>query len=86
MIHRYELTDKQFAEIENLLPAHGKRGGRWNDHRTTLNGIFWWLYTEAQYSLVEHHCGGGRRFSERWWHGVFARYAARSTILVEHGN
>lgn len=30
MIRRFELTDKQFALIEDLLPARGKRGGRWN--------------------------------------------------------
>lgn len=36
MIRRYELTDEQFAEIADLLPKPGRRGGRWNDHRTTL--------------------------------------------------
>ena len=42
---RYELTPKQFTLIEDSLPARGKRGGRWNGHRATLNGIFWWLYS-----------------------------------------
>ena len=49
MIRRFELTDKPFALIEDLLPVRGKRGGRWNDHRSTLNGIFWRLYTGAQW-------------------------------------
>ena len=47
MARRYELTAKQLALIEELLPVRGKRGGRWNDHHTTLNGIFWWLYNGA---------------------------------------
>jgi len=38
-MRRYELTDGQYAVIANLMPADGERGGRWNDHRTTLNGI-----------------------------------------------
>jgi hypothetical protein len=37
MVRRYELTDAQFALIEDLLPRNGKRGGQWNDHRTTLD-------------------------------------------------
>ena len=41
MARRYELTEEQFALIEDLMPKNGKRGGQWNDHRTTLNGILW---------------------------------------------
>lgn len=40
MVRRYELSDEAFSLIEDLLSANGKRGGEWNDHRTTLNGIF----------------------------------------------
>ena len=32
MARHYELTAKQFALIEDLLPARGKRGGRWRNH------------------------------------------------------
>lgn len=32
MIRRFELPDKRFAATADLLPAPGKRGGRWNDH------------------------------------------------------
>ena len=49
MVRRSELTDKQFALAEDLLPARGKRGGRWNDHRTTPDGVFGWLSTWAQW-------------------------------------
>ena len=43
MVRRYELTDPQFALIEDLLPRDGRRGAQWNDHRTTLDGLFWLL-------------------------------------------
>ena len=66
MIRRFELTDKQFATIANLLPAPGKRGGRWNDHRTTLNGIFWWLYTGAQWREVPERYGKAKSIYDRF--------------------
>lgn len=66
MIHRFELADKQFALIEDLLPARGKRGGRWNDHRVTLNGIFWWwLYTGAQWREVPERYGKAKSIYDR---------------------
>ena len=43
-MRRYELTDEQYELIGDLLPGNGKRGGQWNDHRTTLNGMFWILH------------------------------------------
>jgi transposase len=49
MTRRSELTDPQFALIEDLLPATGKPGGQWNDHRTTLDRILWILHTGAQW-------------------------------------
>jgi hypothetical protein len=39
MTRRYELKDEEYAVITDLLPAVGRPGGRWNDHRTTLDGI-----------------------------------------------
>ena len=36
MARRYALTARQFAPGEDLLPARGKRGGRWSDHHPTL--------------------------------------------------
>src|SRR5262245_44156224 len=66
MVRRYELTDQQFALIEGLLPENGKRGGQWNDHRTTLDGIFWVLHTGAQW----------RELPERYgkWKSVYDRF------------
>lgn len=65
-MRRYELTDEQYEMIRDLLPANGKRGGQWNDHRTTLNGMFWILHTGAQW----------REMPERYgrWKSVYDRF------------
>src|SRR5579875_703181 len=65
MPRRYELTDEQFAMIADLLPAAGRPGGQWNDHRTTLDGIFWALHTGARWRELPERYGrwkevGGR--------------------------
>jgi transposase len=41
-LRRYGLTDAQWKIIQRPLPKQG-RGGRWNDHRTTLDGMLWVL-------------------------------------------
>lgn len=65
-MRRYELTDEQFDSIADLLPANGRRGGQWNDHRTTLNGMFWILHSGAQW----------REMPERYgkWQSVYHRF------------
>lgn len=65
-VRRYELSDEAYGLIKDLLPANGKRGGQWNDHRRTLNGIFWILHTGAQW----------RELPERYgkWKSVYDRY------------
>jgi transposase len=39
----YRLTDAQWQQIQDLLPANGRPGRRWNDHRMTIEGIRWAL-------------------------------------------
>ena len=39
----YQLSDEQWAGIEHLLPANGKRGGQWRDHRLMIDAILWVL-------------------------------------------
>jgi transposase len=43
---RYELEDHQWDLLKGLMPRQ-KRGGKWNDHRATLNGILWVLRSGA---------------------------------------
>ena len=66
MTRRYELTADQFRLIEDLLPKPGHRGGRWQDHRTVLNGIFWILNSGAKW----------RELPERYgkWNSVYQRF------------
>jgi transposase len=66
MTRRYELTDHQFALIEDLLPATGKPGGQWNDHRATLDGILWILHTGAQWRELPDRYGR--------WKSVYDRF------------
>jgi len=39
-MRRHELRDEEWALVGPLLPRQA-RGGRWNDHRTTLGGMMW---------------------------------------------
>ena len=42
MLDRHDLTDEEWARLEPLLPDQSpQRGGRWADHRTVINGVFW---------------------------------------------
>src|SRR2546423_9178841 len=65
-MRRYELTDEQFELIQDLLPKNGGRGGKWNDHRTRLNGIFWILHSGAQWREVPERYGK--------WQSVYDRF------------
>ena len=47
MVGRGEVTDAAWAVIGPLLPANGRRGQQWKDHRTVINGILWKLRTGA---------------------------------------
>ena len=39
----YRLSDEQFDQIKGLLPANGRRGGQWKDHRLMIDAILWAL-------------------------------------------
>ena len=36
----HDLTDEEWDRLRGFLPADPRRGGRWADHRTVINGIF----------------------------------------------
>lgn len=62
---RYELTDEAWDRIEPLLPKQG-RGGRWADHRTVLNGMFWVLNSGAPWRDLPDRYGR--------WETVYGRF------------
>jgi len=74
-MRRYELTDDQYESIGDLMPPNGKRGGQWNDHRTTLNGIFWILHTGAQWREMPERYGKWKSVYDR-----FVRWRRDGTI------
>jgi len=40
-----------------LLPRNQRRGGRWRDHRTVVNGILWKLRTGAPWRDLPERYG-----------------------------
>jgi transposase len=62
---RGDLSDEQWRLIEALLPKQ-KRGGKWNDHRVTFNGIMWILRTGAPWRDLPERYGK--------WQSVYHRF------------
>lgn len=63
---RHELRDEDWERVGGLLPrAHGA-GRPWNDHRRTLNGIFWTLRTGAPWRDLPERYGS--------WKSVYGRF------------
>ena len=57
-MRRHELTDEQWALIEDMFPRNGQGPGRpWNDHRTMVNAMFWVLSTGAPWRDLPERFG-----------------------------
>jgi len=57
-MRRHELSDGEWALIEDMFPRNGQGPGRpWNDHRTMMNAIFWVLSTGAPWRDLPEHLG-----------------------------
>jgi transposase len=83
---RYEMTDEAWDRIEPLLPKQG-RGGRWNDHRTTLNGMFWVLNSGAPWRDMPERYGRWQSIYDRYrrWtrEGLFDRILHRLHVQLD---
>jgi transposase len=45
---RHDLTEEEWAALEPLLPDQTpRRGGRWADHRSVINGVLWRTRTSS---------------------------------------
>lgn len=62
---RYELTDEEWNLLKGLFPTQ-KRGGKWNDHRITLNGMLWILRSGAPWRDLPERYGK--------WKSVYHRF------------
>jgi transposase len=59
-MHRYELSDEQWARVEPLMPDRthrGKAGHPFHDHRPVVNGILWILHTGAPWRDLPERYG-----------------------------
>lgn len=65
-MRRYELSKDQYYLIEDLLPFNGKAGGQWKDHHNLLNGMFWVMYSGAQWREMPERYGS--------WKTVYHRF------------
>ena len=75
-MRRHELTDRQWRTIAHLFPPNRtKRGGQWKDHRTVLNGMFWWLRTGAPWRDLPERFGPWQTVYDR-----LVRYRTDGTL------
>jgi transposase len=65
-MERHTLTDRHWVLIRDLLPANGRRGQQWKDHRLVIDGILWVLRTGAPWRAVPS-CYGS-------WSTVYDRF------------
>lgn len=75
-MERHELTDEQWALIEDLFPRNGVRcGPPWNDHRRLVDGILWILKTGAPWRDLPEKFGPWETVYHR-----FSRYVREETL------
>ncbi|MER7314775.1 MULTISPECIES: IS5 family transposase [Streptomyces] len=62
---RGDLTNREWSSLEPHLPPLGGRGGRWNDHRTVLNGILFRVRTGVPWRDLPERYGSWKTVYER---------------------
>lgn len=90
-VGRGELTDKAWAQIEPLLPANGRPGGQWQDHRRVINGILWKLRTGAPWRDLPERFGSFQTCHDRYvrwrqdgtWDRLLAHAQTKSDAVGE---
>lgn len=85
-LRRYELTDEQWRLIESLMPKP-RPGGRWNDHRTTLNGMMWVLKSGSPWRDMPERYGSWKsvyhRFCRWTLDGMFEKILDRLRLRLD---
>ena len=67
MHDRHDLTDAEWERLEPLLPDRTpRRGGRWSDHRSVVNGVLWRTRTGAPWRDLPSSYGN--------WKTVYSRH------------
>jgi putative transposase len=65
MLREGVISDELWVLIGPVLPAGGRRGRPWNDHRLTLEGILWRYRTGSPWRDVPDHFGAWQSVWER---------------------
>jgi transposase len=88
MPRRHELTDPQYERLVPLLPANGRRGGQWNDHRKVLDGMLWRLQTGAPWRDLPERYGPWQTVYDRFnrWSNDGTLWGIVEVLLVELDN
>lgn len=83
---RGDLSDAQWELVKGVMPEQG-RGGKWNDHRVTLDGILWILRTGAPWRDLPERYGKWKSVYDRFnrWRreGLFARLLKALRIRLD---
>jgi hypothetical protein len=80
------LTDAGWERVTALLPANGRRGKQWRDHRAVVAGILWvmrtgaaWRELPAAYGTWQTcHSRYARWHADGTWGGIVAALLAPS--------
>jgi transposase len=81
----YQLSDRQWEQIRDLLPRNGKPGGQWKDHRLMIDGILWALSDGGRWRNVPDRFGPWQSVYDRFrrwtrkgpWDRILLRLQAR---------
>lgn len=84
---RFDLSDREWAILEPLLPEQPVRGGRWRDHRQVVNGICWVKRTGSPWRDCPDRYGPWKTVYQRFrrWarDGTWAAMKQRVLALAE---
>lgn len=89
MVGRAELTDAEWERLAPFLPAAGRRGGRWSDHRKVINGVLYrartgvpWRDLPERYQPWQTVYKRHRRWSaDGTWERLLARVQAEADAV-----
>lgn len=84
LLNRHGLSDEEWERLAPLLPAHPRRGHRWNEHRRVIDGILFrtrtgcpWRDLPAEYGNWSTVYGRHRRWSlDGTWELILDRLRA----------
>jgi transposase len=79
VLDRHDLRDEEWQSLRSLLPGNPGRGGRWADHRATINGVFWRTRTGCPWRDMPEQYGRWQTVYKR--HNRWAKDGTWAKIL-----